>query len=123
MASNFQAVAEQFVPFYYNTFDADRSQLQALYRDNSMLTFESASVLGAAAIVEKLKNLPFQRVKHVTSTIDPQPTIADGVIVLVTGQLQVDEEERPMNFTQVFHLAKDGDNYFVYNDVFKLIFG
>ncbi|KIH89465.1 nuclear transport factor 2 [Sporothrix brasiliensis 5110] len=118
MANDFQNVAQQFVAFYYNTFDTDRTQLQSLYRDNSMLTFESSSVLGAAAIVEKLK-----RVKHVTSTLDPQPTVGDGVIVLVTGQLQVDDEERPMNFTQVFHLAKDGANYFVYNDVFKLIFG
>ncbi|KJR79836.1 nuclear transport factor 2 [Sporothrix schenckii 1099-18] len=175
VSADFQNVAQQFVAFYYNTFDTDRTQLQSLYRhlwtvtfaqcnwmaqrrrqtndnergreaafghalgpdkvdthlltnrrnqrDNSMLTFESSSVLGAVAIVEKLKNLPFQRVKHVTSTLDPQPTVGDGVIVLVTGQLQVDDEERPMNFTQVFHLAKDGANYFVYNDVFKLIFG
>ncbi|CAK7206563.1 Nuclear transport factor 2 [Sporothrix eucalyptigena] len=121
--SGYEDVAKQFVEFYYNTFDSDRSQLTPLYRDNSMLTFETASVLGAAGIVEKLKGLPFQRIKHVVNVLDAQPTINDGVIVLVSGQLQVDEEERPMNFTQVFHLAKDGGNYFVYNDIFKLIFG
>ena len=62
--------SEQFVEFYYNQFDADRKQLAPLYvsllywdllhlltvcqRENSMLTFESASVAGAAGIVEKL---------------------------------------------------------------------
>ena len=109
-----------------------------------MLTFESSSVLGAGAIVEKLsvrlpvprpanaapsslsntpQGLPFQQVKHQVSTKDAQPTSNDGVIVLVTGQLLVDEEQRPMNFSQTFHLAKDANGYFVYNDIFKLIFG
>ncbi|EPE06200.1 nuclear transport factor 2 [Ophiostoma piceae UAMH 11346] len=116
-------MADQFVDFYYNTFDADRKQLVPLYREQSMLTFESSSVLGAGAIVEKLSGLPFQQVKHQVSTKDAQPTSNDGVIVLVTGQLLVDEEQRPMNFSQTFHLAKDANGYFVYNDIFKLIFG
>jgi hypothetical protein len=62
--------SEQFVEFYYNQFDTDRKQLAPLYvsllylnliyiliicqRDNSMLTFESASVAGSVGIVEKL---------------------------------------------------------------------
>lgn len=66
---------EQFVEFYYNAFDADRKGLVQLYvcarsdgqyrqgsrltpnraqRENSMLTFESTSTLGAGPIVEKL---------------------------------------------------------------------
>jgi hypothetical protein len=37
---------------------------------------------------------------------------------------QVDEEERPMNYTQAFQLARDGSGqYFVYNDIFKLVYG
>lgn len=55
MAANFQEVASQFVPFYYNTFDTNREGLASLYRDTSMLTYESASVMGVAAIVDKLK--------------------------------------------------------------------
>lgn len=54
-----------------------------------MLTFESASDLGVNAIVEKLAGLPFQKVKHAVSTLDAQPTVQDGVLVLVTGQLLV----------------------------------
>ena len=77
-----------------------------------MLTFESSSVLGANAIVEKLsvrdntlirprcagpvltwhckKGLPFQTVKHQVATLDAQPTMVDGgIVILVTGQLLV----------------------------------
>jgi hypothetical protein len=36
----------------------------------------------------------------------------------------VDEEQRPMNYTQAFQLLQDpAGNYFVYNDIFKLVFG
>lgn len=41
-----------------------------------------------------------------------------------TGSVQVDEERRPMNYTQVFQLLPDGaGSYFVFNDVFRLIYG
>lgn len=45
---------EQFTEYYYSQFDADRKSLAPLYRDNSMLTFESSSVGGVGPIVEKL---------------------------------------------------------------------
>jgi len=40
------------------------------------------------------------------------------------GVLQVDEEERPMNYSQAFQLLPDGaGSFFIYNDIFKLVFG
>ncbi|KFH40968.1 Nuclear transport factor-like protein [Hapsidospora chrysogenum ATCC 11550] len=136
---------KQFIEFYYKTFDADRKQLGSLYvgdaqeillpttrltdnlkqREQSMLTFESASVLGVQNIVDKLSSLPFEKVAHQVGTLDAQPTMVDGgIIILVTGQLLVDEEQRPMNYTQAFQLARDEQQqYFVYNDIFKLVYG
>ncbi|KAI3391615.1 hypothetical protein diail_7016 [Diaporthe ilicicola] len=124
MADNFVEVAKQFCDFYYQTFDADRNQLGPLYRDQSMLTYESSSVQGVAAIVEKLVALPFQKVQHKITTQDPMPGIADGsVLVLVTGQLLVDDGEHPMNFAQTFHLMKDpSGSFFVSHDIFKLVY-
>ncbi|OBT59549.1 hypothetical protein VE04_00117 [Pseudogymnoascus sp. 24MN13] len=105
--------AEQFTDFYYNQFDADRSQLAPLYRDNSMLTFESAAVAGAGPIVEKLTSLPFAKVKHQVSTWSPSQSM-----------VVVDEEQRPMNYSQCFQLLPDGaGSYFIFNDIFKLVFG
>ncbi|KAI4228789.1 MAG: hypothetical protein L6R36_001389 [Xanthoria steineri] len=161
--ADYSGIAQQFTEFYYTTFDENRSNLAALYRDHSMLTFESASVQGTSAIVEKLvvcnnpprsgkpappmhtpneippwQDLPFRKVKHQVQTLDAQPSSGEGgIIVMVTGALvvrtpvllsayafRVDEEERPMNYTQVFQLLPDGaGSYFVFNDMFKLIYG
>ncbi|KAJ2969148.1 hypothetical protein NQ176_g8822 [Zarea fungicola] len=121
---DYEDVAKQFIEFYYNQFDGDRNSLATLYRDQSMLTFESASVLGAKNITEKLVSLPFQKVKHQVATLDAQPGMIEGsIIILVTGQLLVDEEQRPMNYTQSFQLAREGGQYFVFNDLFKLVYG
>ncbi|KAK2074513.1 hypothetical protein P8C59_008715 [Phyllachora maydis] len=121
MAADFETVAKQFVEFYYNAFDADRKGLVQLYRENSMLTFESTSTLGAGPIVEKLVGLPFEQVKHRVDTLDAQPAVEGGVIILVTGALLVDAEQRPMSYAQTFQLQKDASGtYFIYNDLFKL---
>lgn len=47
--------AEQFVDFYYKTFDADRSQLANLYGPDSMLTFEASPHQGVGNIIQKLQ--------------------------------------------------------------------
>lgn len=40
------------------------------------------------------------------------------------GRVKVDEEQRPMNYSQAFQLLPDGaGSYFVFNDIFRLIYG
>ncbi|KAK3690781.1 Nuclear transport factor 2 [Vermiconidia calcicola] len=122
--ADFENIAKQFVEYYYKTFDTDRTQLQPLYRDESMLTFEASPCQGAMAIVDKLKNLPFQKVEHQVATIDAQPSNpSGGIVVIVSGALLVEEERRPMSYTQTFQLLPDGANsYFIFNDVFRLVY-
>ncbi|KAI2464045.1 nuclear transport factor 2 [Annulohypoxylon bovei var. microspora] len=127
MSANLEEVATLFVQYYYNQFDQDRSGLATLYREGSMLTFESASFKGTPSIIEKLQALPFQQIKHQVATMDPQPGVApDHIMVLVTGQLLVDEEQRPMSYTQTFYLVPENINgqtqYYVHNDIFKLVY-
>jgi len=115
------ALAKQFSDFYYNTFDSDRTLLTNLYRPQSLLTFEASKYEGAQNITEKLVSLPFQKVAHRVSTLDAQPNgMGNGAIVMVTGELLIDEETNPQRFSQVFHLAQDGDSFFVLNDIFRL---
>ncbi|KAE8349718.1 hypothetical protein BDV28DRAFT_140626 [Aspergillus coremiiformis] len=123
--ADFQNIAQQFVQFYYQTFDQNRETLAGLYRDQSMLTFETASVQGVAGIIEKLTSLPFQKVAHQVGTLDAQPSNQQGgILVMVTGALLVDEEQKPMNYTQSFQLMPDGQgSYFVFNDIFRLVYG
>lgn len=120
----YENIAKQFVEFYYQTFDGNRQNLKNLYKADSMLTFESSSVQGDAAIVEKLVSLPFQKVLHEVGTLDAQPNVNGGAIVMVTGRLLVDEEQNPMNYTQTFQLMPDSSgSYYVINDIFKLVYG
>ncbi|KAF8312006.1 nuclear transport factor 2 [Clavulina sp. PMI_390] len=128
-----EAIAKQFVDYYYNTFDtipadegqlnARKASLQSLYRDGSMLSWEGSQILGGAAIVEKIASLPFQKVLHKVTTIDPQPTSETNLVVLVTGQLVVDDSTNPIHFSQIFHLISDAGSYYVQNDVFRLNYG
>ncbi|ORY02949.1 hypothetical protein BCR34DRAFT_573894 [Clohesyomyces aquaticus] len=120
--AEFEAIAKQFVEFYYKTFDENRANLAALYRDDSMLTFEATGILGTAAIIEKLQNLPFQQVQHRTDTIDSQPSADNGIMVMVTGALMVEGSDRPMSYTQAFQLKMDGGSWYVFNDIFRLVY-
>lgn len=86
-----------------------------------MLTFESSQLQGAKDIVEKLVGLGFTKVTHRISTLDAQPASPAGdVLVMVTGELLIDEEQNAQRYSQVFHLIPEGNSYYVFNDIFRL---
>ncbi|ORY29525.1 nuclear transport factor 2 [Naematelia encephala] len=118
-------VARQFTDFYYQTFDSNRAGLQSLYRDSSMLTWENTPIMGVTGIMEKLSTLPFAQVQHKVLTLDAQPSVAGStsILVLVTGQLMVDDGQNVLQYSQMFHLVPEGAAYFVQNDVFRLVYG
>jgi len=118
------SIAKQFVQYYYHVFSKDRTLLEPLYRDLSMLSWEDQPFQGAANISEKLTSLPFQKVEHKITTQDAQPASPTGnIIVLVTGLLLVDDGNNPLQFSQTFQLVPDGSSYYVLNDIFRLNYG
>jgi len=91
-----------------------------------MLSFEGANIQGQTAIVEKLKSLTFQRVAHRVDTLDCQPAPGNGIIVMVSGALLVDEQPEPLKFSQVFNLQPtpgQQGSFYVLNDLFRLVYG
>jgi hypothetical protein len=123
--ADINTIAKQFTDFYYTTFDSDRTNLQSLYRDVSMMTWEGTPIQGAASIAEKLTSLPFAKVAHKVVTLDAQPsspTVA-SLVVSVTGLLLVDDSPNQLQFSQVFQLIPDGASYYVFNDIFRLNYG
>ncbi|KAJ2666493.1 Nuclear transport factor 2 [Coemansia sp. RSA 1199] len=114
--ADINAVAKEFVTYYYQTFDSDRKSLLPLYRDVSMLTWEGTQLQGAPNIVEKIV-----RIAHKVTTIDAQPSLpnTNSVIINVTGQLMFDDEPQPQQFTQTFQLV-DHEGFFIFNDIFRL---
>lgn len=96
------AVAKAFVDHYYSTFDTNRAGLASLYQDASMLTFEGQKFLGAQNITAKLTSLPFQQCQHHITTVDCQPSgPAGGMVVFVSGNLQLAGEQHALKFSQV----------------------
>ncbi|KAD4586574.1 hypothetical protein E3N88_24175 [Mikania micrantha] len=96
------AVSKAFVEHYYSTFDTNRSGLANLYQESSMLTFEGQKIQGSQNIVNKLTSLPFQQCKHTITTVDCQPSgPAGGMLVFVSGNLQLAGEQHALKFSQL----------------------
>ncbi|CED84367.1 Nuclear transport factor 2 [Phaffia rhodozyma] len=122
--ADLNAVATSFTQYYYSLFATNRPALKDLYRDVSMLTWEEKQFLSGDAIVKHLVELPFGKVQHKIVTTDAQPSQPgqEHLMVLVTGQLIIDDSP-PLQFSQVFQLIKEGATYWVFNDVFRLVYG
>ncbi|XP_065878946.1 nuclear transport factor 2B [Euphorbia lathyris] len=125
MEEQLETVGRAFVDHYYHLFDTDRNSLASLYQPTSMLTFEGQKILGGENITGKLNGLPFEQCKHVVSTIDSQPSsFAGGIVVFVSGSLQLLGEDHPLRFSQMFHLVPSIQGVlFVQNDMFRLNYG
>lgn len=96
------AVAKAFVEHYYSLFDSNRAALANLYQEGSMLTFEGQKIQGSQNIVAKLTTLPFQQCQHSITTVDCQPSgPAGGMLVFVSGNLQLAGEQHALKFSQV----------------------
>lgn len=119
---DFQGIGKAFITHYYNTFDNNRAGLGELYRDQSLMTFEGAQVQGRQSIMGKFGSLTFKSVKHEVQTVDCQPSMNSGILVMVSGLLKTDEDQ-PHRFCQMFHLVAEGSNFWVSNDVFRLNYG
>ncbi|XP_058731776.1 nuclear transport factor 2A-like [Vicia villosa] len=116
------ALAKAFVEHYYTTFDNNRAGLATLYQEGSMLTFEGQKIQGSPNIVAKLTSLPFQQCHHSITTVDCQPsTVNAGMLVFVSGNLQLGGEQHALKFSQMFHLIPTQQgSYYVQNDIFRL---
>ncbi|KAK4258960.1 hypothetical protein QN277_005349 [Acacia crassicarpa] len=127
MEDTAEMVGRAFVDHYYHLFDNDRASLSSLYRDTSMLTFEGQKFAGSTEISSKLTQLPLDQCRHVISTVDSQPsspTGGGGIVVFVSGSLQLAGEEHHLRFSQMFHLIPTAEgSFYVQNDMFRLSYG
>ncbi|GLJ24657.1 hypothetical protein SUGI_0471410 [Cryptomeria japonica] len=118
-------VGKAFVDQYYYMFDHSRGSLLPLYESYSTMSFEGEKIEGAHKISVKLASLPFDQCKHHVSTIDCQSSgVAGGIIVFVSGTLQLPGEEHHLRFSQMFHLVRTLEgNFYIQNDIFRLNYG
>ncbi|OVA13140.1 Nuclear transport factor 2 [Macleaya cordata] len=125
MEGEIESVGRAFVNHYYNLFDTNRSSLFSLYQPTSILSFEGQTIVGGEHIATKLIQLPFDQCQHFITTIDCQPSsFPGGILVFVSGNLQLSGEEHHLKFSQLFHLIPTQQgNIFVANDIFRLNYG
>ncbi|KAG7959372.1 hypothetical protein I3843_10G066500 [Carya illinoinensis] len=125
MEEHVEMVGRAFVDHYYHLFDKDRAALSSLYQQTSMLTFEGQKIVGVEEISSKLNQLPFDQCQHEVSTIDSQPSsCTGGIMVFVSGNLQLPGEEHHLRFSQMFHLIPTPQgSFYVQNDIFRLNYG
>jgi hypothetical protein len=126
MSSSFEEMGKAFVGFYYPSFSENRgagSKLDAIYTEQSCMTFEGAQFQGKAAIMEKLASLPFKKVAHQVTTMDAQPIIGvdnnQAVALMVTGQLRADDDPAH-SFHHTFLLRPAGNAFVISNEIFRL---
>jgi hypothetical protein len=83
------------------------------------MTFEGQQFMGRAAIIEKIQGLSFEKIQHIVTTIDSQPTMDGGVLIVVLGQLKTDDDP-PHTFNQTFVLKPAEGSFYVEHDIFRL---
>ena len=110
---NYDQIGKAFTQQYYMMFDnaAQRAGLITLYNvrsqlrnftnffplmiilqaEQSLMTFEGNQVQGSRAIMEKIGSLSFQKIAHIITTVDCQPTFDGGILINVLGQLKVSQ--------------------------------
>lgn len=117
MEEQIDLVGKAFADHYYHLFDNDRPALSSLYKPSSMLTFEDHKIQGVEEITAKLTSLPFDQCQHVNSTIDSQPSFSGGIVVFISGSLQLPGEEHHLRFSQVRYFLLKAWFSFIINTV------
>ena len=56
---------------------------------HAILKFEGREFAGLTKIMEKIQSLTFQKIAHVITAVDCQPTFDGGILINVLGQLKV----------------------------------
>ncbi|XWS23087.1 hypothetical protein CRYUN_Cryun29cG0091400 [Craigia yunnanensis] len=122
-ASDPQGIGNAFVQQFYTVLHNDPTQAYKFYLDLSVLSRPGPdgvmkSVTSVKDINELILSLDYQSYKAEISFVDAQFSIANGLVVLVTGSL-IGKNDVRGKFTQSFFLAPQEGGYYVLNDVFR----
>lgn len=117
--SQAKAVASAFLQAYYQAVDSsNQAAVAALFRDASTMSFEGATLTGAAAIAQKLTGLglPPNPMRKVTATDAQTSCVGQGaIVVFATG------EWMNQQYQEAFQLVPQGvGSYYIHNAVFRL---
>nr|CAG31259.1 hypothetical protein RCJMB04_4g18 [Gallus gallus] len=114
-----EQIGSSFVQHYYQLFDADRTQLGAIYIDASCLTWKDSSSRAKQLSLKNSLAFLSKKIQHSITAQDHQPTPDSCILSMVVGQLKADEDPI-MGFHQIFLLKNINDAWVCTNDMFRL---
>lgn len=120
-----QCIGQEFVRCYYTLLHENPNKLHRFYLDQSTFvhgdqTDEAVEcVSGQRAIHEKIMSLRFEDCRTKIKHVDSQPTLDQGVVVQVSGELS-NAGNQPRRFMQTFVLGcQTARKYYLHNDIFR----
>jgi len=120
-----QCIGQEFVRCYYTLLHENPNKLHRFYLDQSTFvhgdqTDEAVEcVSGQRAIHEKIMSLRFEDCRTKIKHVDSQPTLDQGVVVQVSGELS-NAGNLPRRFMQTFVLGcQTARKYYLHNDIFR----
>eukprot|EP00922_Rhytidocystis_sp_ex-Travisia-forbesii_P035076 GHVS01052081.1.p1 GENE.GHVS01052081.1~~GHVS01052081.1.p1 ORF type:complete len:140 (+),score=22.97 GHVS01052081.1:222-641(+) len=117
--ANFDALGKQFAEQYFNSFTANRGNIEAMFRAQSMLSWEGQQFQGSANVMKKISELPTMTYK--LASLDCQPACDNGILIVVAGDVKIDDNSNAMKFMQVFVLRRTSTGtYYIFNTIFRL---
>ncbi len=81
----------------------NRANLINFYSQNSILNYERQIYTGLEQIQNKFKKFTFGSIKYQFDEYDVQPSPAGGILIMIVGTIQMDQE-MPMKFAQTFQI-------------------
>ncbi|EPY31734.1 nuclear transport factor 2 [Strigomonas culicis] len=96
--------------------------LAGVYRPTSLLTWQNEQIQGAESIMARFEQLQFNESVFKKDSVDCQP-LGTGVLVVVNGEVALQGERYALKFNDVFHLANEGQSWYIANQIFNIVGG
>lgn len=123
MQTDTNAIVQAFLEAYYKSMMNDRPSLANFYTDSSLMSYTGTEHTGKVQIMEKFNSMSYKTINYNFDNYDVQPSpLNGGLLIFVTGSLVMDGENKFV-FSQVFQLLPNqSGGYFLFNDMFRLIY-
>lgn len=120
---NHEALAQQFVQFYYQNFAAaeTRGNLAAVYGPASTVHFNTETLVGPQQIGEYLtERITFKRLDIQQPKVVSVPA-SGKILVQTSGYMKVDDSPNDLPFSQCFLLVPCENGAYVESEIFTMI--
>lgn len=120
--AKFDSIGQAFTQHYFTCFQSPegRAQLRSLYGGDSVMTWMGEKFMGTDAVMNKLLSLSFRKLAYDSVVTEFQPGPAMSILILVSGEMKIDDEVNSMRFVQTFVIAPSSPGqYYIMNEIFS----